>query len=104
MNKEAINCKYDELMIVGERSQTEIDRLWLDAENKEISVYDLLCDIFPELSKLNPQSTVHAKTLYSAINIIRRASPGLVFQELAERECFIPMDHGYWVYDPSLRD
>lgn len=104
MNKEAISCKYDELMIIGEMSQTEIDRLWLETEEKKQSVYDLLCHIFPELSKLNPQSTVHAKTLYSAINIIRRTSPGVVFQELVNRACFIPMDHGYWVYDPNLRD
>lgn len=104
MNKEAIGCKYDDLMIVGERSTTEIDSLWINAEEKEWSIYDILCDIFPQLSKLNPQSTVHAKTLYSGINMIRRVSPGMVFQELVQRDAFIPVDHGYWVYDPNLRD
>ena len=104
MNKEAIGCKYDDLMIVSERSLTEMDSLWLNAEEKEWSIYNLLCDIFPQLSKLNPQSTVHAKTLYSAVNMVRRASPGIVFQELVERDAFIPVDHGYWVYDSNLRD
>ncbi|MDX1520104.1 MAG: hypothetical protein R3264_00575 [Anaerolineae bacterium] len=104
MNKEAISCKYDDLMLLGEQNPTEIDQLWLNAENKKISTFQLLCDIFPELSKLNPQSTVHAKTLYSAVNIVRRVSPGIVFQELTLRDCFIPMDHGYWTFDPALKD
>ncbi len=103
MNKEAISCKYDDLMVVGERDHTDIDKLWLESASREVSLFDLMCRFFPELSKLNPQSTVHAKTLYSAINIIRRTSPGSVFQELMERECFIPVDHGYWTYDPSLK-
>jgi hypothetical protein len=104
MNKEAIRCKYDELMIIGDANKAETDRLWLNAEERETPIYNLLCHVFPELSKLNPQSTVHAKTLYSAINVVRRASPGLVFQDLVKHACFIPMNHGYWIYDPDLRD
>jgi hypothetical protein len=104
MNKEAIGCKYDELMILGERNPVEMDNLWLTRQAKEQPLYNLLCDIFPELSKLSPQSTVHVKTLYSAVNVVHRASPGTIFQELVQRDCFIPVDHGYWVYDPNLRD
>ncbi|MBN1219488.1 MAG: hypothetical protein JXM69_11205 [Anaerolineae bacterium] len=104
MNTTPIACKYDDLMIIGDTNQAEIDRLWLNAEEKELRVFDVLCNIFPELSKLNPQSTVHAKTLYSAVNVIRRVSPGLVFQTLTEHDCFIPINHGYWTYDPELRD
>jgi len=104
MNKEAISCKYDELMIIGETNQAQIDTLWINAFEKNLSIYEILCQVFPELSKLNPQSTVHAKTLYSAVNIIRRAAPGSIFQELIKHRCFIPMKHGYWIYDPNLRD
>jgi hypothetical protein len=104
MNPAAYSCKYDELMIIGESDPSQIDTFWVNAEEKNLSVYDLLCQIFPELAKLNPQSTVHAKTLYSGVNVIRRANPGTVFQELINRQCFIPMNHGYWTYDPSLRD
>jgi hypothetical protein len=102
MNTEPLGCKYDELMIIGIESPTELDGLWLNSEKS--SVYEVLCQVFPELSKLNPQSTVHAKTLYSAVNVIHRAAPGAVFQELANHRCFTPMKHGYWVYDPKLRD
>ena len=104
MNPAAYGCKYDELMVIAESNTSQLDALWVNAEDRNISIYDILCQIFPELSKLNPQSTVHAKTLYSGLNVIRRAGPGVVFQELATRDCFIPMNHGYWTFDPSLRD
>lgn len=104
MSKEAINGKYDELMIIGESNVAQVDALWLNALEKKLSIYDILCQVFPELSKLNPQSTVHAKTLYSAVNLIRRAGPGAIFQELVKHRCFIPMKNGYWIYDPNLRD
>jgi hypothetical protein len=104
MNKETIRCQYDELMIIGDTNQAEADRLWLNTAERQTPLYDLLCYLFPELSKLNPQSTVHAKTLYSAVNVIHRASPGVVFEELTRHACFIPMNHGYWIYNPDLRD
>ncbi|MCB9098751.1 MAG: hypothetical protein H6632_04355 [Anaerolineales bacterium] len=104
MTPAAIGCKYDELMIIGDNSPESTDKFWLNAEDRDRSIFDLLCEVFPELSKLNPQSTVHAKTLYSAVNVYRRIAPGVVFQELISRQCFIPMNHGYWTYDPSLRD
>lgn len=104
MNPAAHACKYDELMIIGEGDTAQIDALWVRAEERNLSIYEALCQIFPELSKLNPQSTVHAKTLYSGVNVMRRAGPGIVFQELVTHPCFIAMNHGYWTYDPSLRD
>lgn len=102
MNPQPINCKYDDLMIISDPFPETIDKLWSEAETKNLSLYHILGSIFPELSKLNPQSTVHFKTLYSAVNILRRFSPGLVYAELNKHECFIPMNHGYWTFDPSL--
>ncbi len=104
MNTQAINCKYDELMIIGDPNPTQTDRLWQNAEEKGVSLYELLIQVFPELSKLNPQSTVHVKTLYSAVNVIRRFAPGSVIQELGLHACFVPMHHGYYTFDPSLQD
>ena len=104
MNKEALKCRYDDLIIIGDSNQADVDRLWLNMEDKEQPIYDILCQIFPELSKLNPQSTVHAKTLYSAVNVIRRVAPGSVFQVLTDHACFVPMNHGYWTYNPDLKE
>jgi hypothetical protein len=103
MNKEALKCRYDDLMIIGDSNQADVDGLWLNMEDKEYPIFEILCQIFPELSKLNPQSTVHAKTLYNAVNVIRRSAPGSVFQVLTDHACFVPMNHGYWTYDPELK-
>ena len=104
MNPASINCQYDDLMVINEADTAKIDAFYIKAEEHGFAIYDLLCNLFPELSKLNPQSTVHAKTLYSAVNVIRRAGPGVIFQELISHPCFVPMNHGYWTFDPSLRD
>jgi hypothetical protein len=104
MNPAALGCQYDELMIISDPSPANTDALWLNAVERDSSVFDVLCRVFPELSKLNPQSTVHAKTLYSAVNVMKRVSPGVIFHELITQRCFTPMNHGYWTYDPNLRD
>ncbi|MDM8527102.1 hypothetical protein QUF58_02715 [Anaerolineales bacterium HSG24] len=101
MNTGAIGCKYDELMMIGLDNSSKVDALWNKAQERNLSVYDALCDMILELSKLSPQSTVHIKTLYTAVNILRRASPGLIFQELVNNPEFVGMKHGYWSYGSS---
>ncbi|MGC8878825.1 MAG: hypothetical protein ACP5R2_06340 [Anaerolineae bacterium] len=95
-----ITCQYDELMIVGEDNPAAVDALWEDARSSK-PLLPLLRQVALELIKINPQGTVHAKTLYSAVNVVRRCPPGPIFQELVRNECFVPMGHGYWTYDAS---
>ncbi len=38
-----------------------------------------MVQIMPELIKLSPQGTVHAKAIYSGVNIVRRTPPGPIF-------------------------
>jgi hypothetical protein len=64
-------------------------------------VGQLLRDLFPELAELNPQHTVHAKTLYSAINMLRRMPPEPLFAELVSDPAFVAMGDHYWQYNPS---
>ncbi len=101
MMPEAIGCEYDELMMVGEANSVAIDTLWTRAKERNTPVFEVLCHVFAELAKLNPQSTVHVKTLYTAVNIIRRGAPGVIFQELVNHACFTPMNNGYWSYNPN---
>ncbi|MFQ5614095.1 MAG: hypothetical protein ACE5H9_18390 [Anaerolineae bacterium] len=101
--KAPIGCEFDELMIIGDPpDQASLDALWINPEERQKPVSIILREIFPELSKLNPQSTVHAKTLYSAVNVVRRCTPASIFQELAGQDYFLPMGHGYWIFDPSF--
>ncbi|MEA3459111.1 MAG: hypothetical protein U9R11_00290 [Chloroflexota bacterium] len=104
MQMRTVACDYDELMIVSQEDPAELDALWRKVEEEGSPLYQLMCEVFPELAKLNPQGTVHIKTLYSAINVERRCPPGPILAELASRPCFIPIGDGYWVYDENLRE
>ncbi len=77
MLRRQIACDYDERMVILADNLAAIDEAWLRAENR--SLVDLIGDLFPELAKLSPQGTVHAKSLYSAINVLRRTAPGPLF-------------------------
>jgi hypothetical protein len=96
MQKQPIGCQYDEPMIVGEDKPSEVDSFWVATEETEKPIFELICEIFPELAKLSPQGTVHAKTLYSAINVVRRCPPGPIFAELCTQDCFNSVGGGYW--------
>ena len=99
MQMRAIGCEYDDLMVLDEDDLAEIDFLWMRSEQNGKSVSEVVRQVFPELAKLNPQGTVHAKTLYSAINVEKRCPPGPILAELANTACFLAVGDGYWVYD-----
>lgn len=99
--RRAVSCGYDDLLIVGTDVVAAIDALWKRAESQQRSIASLLAEIFPQLIKMNPQSTVHAKTLYSAINMLRRVPPGPLFAELVRHPAFQPVGDHYWRFDSS---
>jgi hypothetical protein len=94
MNKVNVACEYDEYMIVAEQNAQELDELRDQIERQGVSVQDLVAQITPELVKLNPQGTVHAKSVYSAVNIVRRTPPGPVFYALISNRRFRDVGNG----------
>jgi precorrin-6B methylase 2 len=99
-----IPYKYDPLMLIAETRFEDMEALWLEAEKVGKPIFEVMCDVFPELAHLHPQGHVHARTLYSAVNLFRRCAPGTVFGTLSARPCFDSVGDGYWTYDPDLRD
>jgi hypothetical protein len=63
----------------------------------------LLEEIFPELAKLSGAGRVHAKTLYSAVNLVRRAGPRAVLSALTESRAFSSVGGGYFVLNEAHR-
>lgn len=94
--KRAIGADYDDQIIVGVSSLTEVDKLGKDAQNKRMPLAKLLRGLIAELSKQNPQKTVHAKVLYSALNILRRCPPDPIFAALAANPDFENVGGDYW--------
>jgi hypothetical protein len=97
MRKEVIACEYDELMIVAEESSEGIEEVRTRVQEAEMSLSQLTADIFPELAKLSPQGTVHAATLYSAVNTVKRTPPGPLLAELVASGTYAPVGDNYWV-------
>ncbi|MCB9007436.1 MAG: hypothetical protein H6656_08770 [Ardenticatenaceae bacterium] len=101
LQRRSVGCGFDDLMVVGTDVVAAIDVLWRRAENQQRTVSSLLAEIFPKLSELTPQSAVHAKTLYSAINMLRRMPPGPLFAELVRHQAFLPVGDHYWQFDKN---
>lgn len=101
LKRRSVGCGFDDLMIVGTDVIAAIDALWRRADAHQRSVASLLAEIFPELAEANPQNTVHAKTLYSAINMLRRVPPGPLFAELVRHPAFQSVGDHYWQFDPT---
>lgn len=103
LKRRSIGCGYDDLLVVGSDVVAAIDALWRRAETKERSLASILAELFPALAPLTPQNTVHAKTLYSTVNMIRRMPPGPIFAELVSNPAFQTVGDHYWLYDSDRR-
>ncbi|MCI0647698.1 MAG: hypothetical protein L0332_07600 [Chloroflexi bacterium] len=99
LERRSVGCGYDDLLIVGTDYVTALDVLARRIESTRRSLASLLVEIFPQLAALNPQRTVHAKTLYSAVNMLRRVPPGPLFAELVKHQAFHPVGDHYWQYE-----
>jgi hypothetical protein len=99
--RRSVGCGFDDLMIVGTDVVTAIDALRRRAESHQRSVASLIAELFPELAEANPQNTVHAKTIYSAINMLRRIPPGPLFAELVRHPAFQSVGDHYWQFDQA---
>ncbi|MBI5032897.1 MAG: hypothetical protein HZB51_20440 [Chloroflexi bacterium] len=100
--KKPLSHKYDEdmLILIG-------DPLGLEAAaqraREQHSLAILLQEIFPELAKLSGAGRVHAKTLYSAVNLMRRVGPRAVLSTLTESRAFNSVGGGYFVLTEEAR-
>lgn len=96
MNKIQVACEYDEALIVADTDPVEIDHLRETLATSGVELQAIVEQIVPELTKLNPAGTVHAKTVYSAVNIIRRCPPGPIFYLLITNRRFRDVGGGFF--------
>lgn len=82
LRKQEIACEYDEQMIIGDDRNEAI--LKLRADYAQVPLANLVFEVFSDLAGLS--GSVHAKTVYAAVNIVRRCTPEPVFAALASDE------------------
>ncbi|MDX1614574.1 MAG: hypothetical protein R3300_09710, partial [Candidatus Promineifilaceae bacterium] len=98
LERRSVACGYDDLLIVGTEYVSAVDALARRWEKEQKTLSSILIGLFSSLAKLNPQETVHTKTLYSAVNMVRRTPPGPLFAELIRHPGFQPVGDHYWQY------
>ena len=95
-SRRSIGAGYDDLLILGVDEIDAVDQLAAQTQKQQKSIVAILKAIIPELCKLTPQATVHAKTLYSAVNVLRRCPPGPIFATLIANPDFENVGGHYW--------
>ncbi len=101
MLKQIVTATYDERMAVAISDAEAIDLVWKQAQKDRVPFERTVVNTVRELSKLNPQSHVHASELYAAINVVRRCPPGPIFALLASRPWFIHVGDLHFRFDDS---
>lgn len=94
--KRAIGADYDDLMIIGVDDITAVDQLFKDTRQQKKTLSAILKMVIPPLGRLVPQGTVHAKTIYSAVNVVYRCPPGPIFATLHTNPDFEYLGGHYW--------
>jgi hypothetical protein len=82
LRKQEIACEYDELMVIGAEKNEDLTRH--RAHFAAMPLRDVVFEIFSDLAGLS--GSVSAKTVYSAVNVVRRVTPEPVFSALAADE------------------
>jgi hypothetical protein len=96
LQKQAVSSDYDEYLAVGEASRETLERIRAQIEKRRLPLSDLVHHVARELVGLSPQGTVHAKTVYSAVNMVRRCPPGPIFASMATDSSLRSVGSGYW--------
>ncbi len=93
-HKRSIGANYDDLMIFGVEDVAGLDTLFKRCQH--MSIADLVKKLIPELARLIPQQAVHIKTLYSAVNLVKRCPPEPILVTLTRNPEIEYVGGSYW--------
>jgi hypothetical protein len=88
MLKQIVSSSFDDRMVIAIPDENAVDRVWERNAKERVPFERAVVNVMRELTKLNPQSHVHASELYAAFNVVRRCPPGPLLALLASRPSF----------------
>lgn len=94
--KRSIGADYDQLMLIGVDQLAPLDQLVKQAQTGKKSLTGILKMLLPPLGRLAPQGAAHIKTVYSAVNLLRRCPPGQIMATLEANPDFTSFGGEYW--------
>lgn len=95
-HKRYIGSDFDDLMIIGVDDLQGLDTLIQQTNQQRKTLVSIIKMLLPALGKLTPQGTVHVRTLYSAVNVLRRCPPGPIMATLNANPDFENVGGHYW--------
>jgi len=102
--KQIVASNFDDRMAIVVPDHIALDNVWKKIKTERIPFERTVVDMLRELAKLNPQGHVHARELYSVINLVRRCPPGPLFALLASRPWFVHVGDLHYRFDDSERN
>lgn len=94
--KRSIGAFYDDLMIIGVDDLAGLEAYTQAVQQQRKPLVSLMKLLLPPLGNLTPQGAVHAKTLYSALNALRRCPPEPMLATLNTNPDFENVGGHYW--------
>jgi hypothetical protein len=104
MLKQIVSAAYDERMAIAIPDAEALDEVWTRMQKERQPFERVVVNMVRELSKLNPQSHVHASELYAAVNVVRRCPPAPILALLASRPWFVHVGDLHFRFDDSERE
>ncbi len=94
--QQAVGTSLDDLILLGVDSPEDIDALATQTRQRNVPLAQIMTDLVGELAQFSPQRHVHCKTLYSAVNLLKRCPPAPIFAELSTNGRFQHAGGPYW--------
>jgi len=102
LQKRPVSCEYDPLCVMDEADRAALDELWAQEQQRQRSLDEIVSSAFLALAAASPNGLVHSKTVYMAVNVLRRSPPGPVFTTLLRLPQFVTTSDGYWVFQERI--
>jgi len=88
MLKQIVSSHFDDRTAIAIPDPNAIDAIWKRIQRERTPFEKTVVNTLRELTKLNPQSHVHASELYATVNLVRRCPPGPILTLLGSRPWF----------------
>ena len=83
-------------MAIYVENSPQLDTFWEANNRKEANITRQIELVFRELSKDNPQGIIHFNEIYSAMNMLRRIPPHLLYAILLHERSIQQIDEMYF--------
>ena len=95
-NQHKVTTDFDERMAIYVENIPQLDTFWESNNRKEANITRQIELVFRELAKDNPQGIIHFNAVYSAMNMLRRIPPTLLYTILLQEESIRRIDQMYF--------